>query len=195
MTWSLPSAAGQRPAAASTLRTHSTGPRAQRSTVPPTVSGAKNRVTPPDQRLHGRPGRDNHRMAAVLQYADPTPTPGHAERGQVHRVAHDPGARPGALPPARQEPGRGYQLPRRDKRHHRPGPRGVVHAADPAHRVRRRQLCHAQTETHPTEPSAPPLHLVLPRPHCLSAGQLSHGQPPYRSPPVERPGALRAGRV
>ena len=56
MTWSLPSAAGQRPAAAYTLRTHSTGPRSQRSTVPPTVSGAKNRVTPPDQRLHGRPG-------------------------------------------------------------------------------------------------------------------------------------------
>ena len=75
MTWSLPSAAGQRPAAAYTLRTHSTGARSQRSTVPPTVSGAKNRVTPPDQRLHGRPGRDNHRMAAVLQYADPTPTP------------------------------------------------------------------------------------------------------------------------
>src|SRR4029450_505243 len=70
---------------------------------------------------------------------------------------HAPGPRPDALAPARQEPGRVDQLPRPDERHHRPGRRGVVHAADPAHRVRRRQLCHAQTETHPAEPAPPPL--------------------------------------
>jgi hypothetical protein len=72
-----------------------------------------------------------------------------------------------------------YQLPRPDQRHHRPGRRGVVHAA-----VRRTVSGAASCATpRPKliQPSPRPRRciFVLPGLHCLSGCQSSHGQPPY----------------
>jgi hypothetical protein len=73
---------------------------------------------------------------------------------------------------------RSIRLPRPDERHHRPRRRGVVHAADPAHRVRRRQLCHARAR------------LIQPSPRPAAAPR-----PAWRSLPRGLPVESRAAFV
>jgi hypothetical protein len=117
-----------------------------------------------------------------------------------------------------------YQLPRPDQRHHRPGRRGVVHAADPAHRVRRRQLCprpdrnsssRARARAAAPRPAWPSLPLGLPvesrtasvsdrarpsvRPRRPGARPIRVAYPPanHRNPPItplEIAPATRAAR-